>query len=138
MNGDSVAQDEQAITRLMHVYNWSTDAQDYERLAACFTADGTFIGVYGTWVMRAQLDGFAAAARARARVTPSRHFISAPVIEVDGDTATAVTALLVTRQSADGPSIGLTGEYHDDLVRVEGRWLFSRRRVVVDRTGSTA
>jgi hypothetical protein len=30
----------------------------------------------------------------------------------------------------------LTGEYHDDLLRVEGRWLFRQRRVVVDRPPS--
>ena len=79
----------------------------------------------------AELDEFATFASERALVSPSQHFISAPVIDVDGDTAKAVTALLVTRLSADGPTVVLTGEYHDKLVRIDGRWRFAERRVVV-------
>jgi uncharacterized protein (TIGR02246 family) len=116
----------------MHVYNWTTDAKDWERLASCFTEDGTFVGVYGSWVMRAQFEEFGARAETRANVRQTRHFISAPLIEIDGDTATAATALLVTLQTADGYSISLTGEYHDHLVRVDGQWLFRERKVVVD------
>ena len=128
------SEDEHAITRLMNIYNYATDSQDFVRLASCFTEDGRLHGAFGSWVMHQQIHEFAAFARDPAATAgPVRHFISNPIIDVDGDTARAVTSSLVTRVPVGGePRILLTGEYHDELVRVDGEWLFKVRRVVVD------
>ena len=127
------------ITQLMYEYNRATDHQDFDRLAACFTDTGVFVGAYATWTMRPQVREFAEFVRGRTKVGQVRHYISHPLIEIDGDTADAVTALLMTRLDEAGqPQVVLTGEYHDSLVRTDGRWLFELRTVVVDRTSSTA
>jgi hypothetical protein len=58
------------------------------------------------------------------------HWSSNPVIDVDGDTATAETDMLVVkRDDAGRPSITLVARYRDRLCRSENGWL------IVNRTG---
>jgi hypothetical protein len=129
----SISAAEWEIIQLMYEYNRATDHQDFERLAACFTETGVFVGAWATWTMRPQAHEFAEFVRNRTNVGEVRHFISHPLINVEGNTATAVTALLMTRLDGDGrPTVELTGEYHDLLTLVDGQWLFERRTVVVD------
>jgi hypothetical protein len=56
------------------------------------------------------------------------HRASNPVIDVDGDRATAETDLLVLGRGEDGRSrITLVARYRDRLVRKRGRWLIANR-----------
>jgi ketosteroid isomerase-like protein len=59
----------------------------------------------------------------------SSHLSANPIIEVDGDTATAETDFLVVRRDAEGrASCRLSGRYRDRLRRTDdGRWLFTLR-----------
>ncbi len=61
----------------------------------------------------------------------SIHVSSNPVVDVDGDTATAESDFLVVRRDADGRARAvLAGRYRDRLRRLDdGRW------VIVTRTG---
>ena len=61
---------------------------------------------------------------------PAAHWSSNPVIDVDGDTATAETDMLVVRRDETGrASIALVARYRDRLRRNEAGW------VIVNRTG---
>lgn len=61
----------------------------------------------------------------------SVHISSNPVIDVDGDTATAETDFLVVDRGEDGAARpSLVGLYRDEFRRVDGRWL------IYARTGS--
>jgi hypothetical protein len=123
------------INRLIAVYNDRTDVYDFEGVANCFTPDGVFHGAYGApWNMRADWRTMSEQADERAaKAGRTRHFVTNTLTELDGDRATSKSFLLVTRMPPKGPPvIALTGEYHDDLVRHEGRWLFARRVVVLD------
>jgi hypothetical protein len=61
-----------------------------------------------------------------------RHVISNLVIDVDG-TAAKATCYLLDFLTINGRTQLLSpGLYDCDLVRVEGEWLFKRRRVVMD------
>jgi ketosteroid isomerase-like protein len=68
----------------------------------------------------------------------SVHVMSNPIIEVDGDEATAESDFVVVNRGADGHAyISLVGRYRDRLRRQgDGRWLISKRTgVSVARPG---
>ncbi len=67
----------------------------------------------------------------------SVHLSSNPVIDVDGDTATAETDFLVVSRGEDGRAKPtLVGRYRDEFRRVEGSWLiYTRTGVSVARSG---
>ena len=56
------------------------------------------------------------------------HLVMNPVINVDGDTATAKSNWgFVTRSEKDAPVFEMLGRYIDELVRTADGWKFSRR-----------
>jgi hypothetical protein len=65
------------------------------------------------------------------------HWSSNPVIDIDGDRATAETDMIVVKRGDDGRTkITLAARYRDRLARHEGRWLFtSRTGVSIARPG---
>jgi ketosteroid isomerase-like protein len=67
----------------------------------------------------------------------SVHLCCNPVIDVDGDTATAETDFLVVNRGDDGRAKAtLAGRYRDEFRRVDGRWLiYTRTGVSVARPG---
>ena len=68
----------------------------------------------------------------------SVHVISNPIIDVDGDEATAESDFVVVNRDDDGRAyISLVGRYRDQLNRQpDGRWLIAKRTgVSVARPG---
>jgi ketosteroid isomerase-like protein len=63
------------------------------------------------------------------------HLLSEPYIEVDGNTATAETDLVIVAPSADGRlNIRAANRYYDRFRRAaDGRWLYTERRVETRR-----
>ncbi len=60
----------------------------------------------------------------------AKHLQMNTAIEIDGDTATAVTDLLTIQvRPEEGWSLGGAGQYIDALVREDGQWRFQRREV---------
>ena len=56
------------------------------------------------------------------------HLVLNPVIDVDGDTATAKSTWgFVTRSETDTPVLLMLGTYYDELRRTADGWKFSRR-----------
>ena len=52
------------------------------------------------------------------------------VLRIDGDRATGRASWRHTGKNAEGRmTIGGFGHYEDDLVKVDGEWLFARRRI---------
>jgi 3-phenylpropionate/cinnamic acid dioxygenase small subunit len=126
-DSSSQAEAERQIAALIYRYNAVLDATDYDGWAQCFAADGIFRGAHADWLVAV------AVSRRRAAAPNSRHFVTNILVEVDGDTARSRCHLFVTT-AADGgkPTMSLTGEYEDFLVRENGKWLFRERRVHVD------
>jgi hypothetical protein len=59
-----------------------------------------------------------------------RHHVTNLVLRIDGDRATGRAAWMHTGTNAEGRmTIGGFGHYEDDLVKVDGEWLFARRRI---------
>jgi 3-phenylpropionate/cinnamic acid dioxygenase small subunit len=58
----------------------------------------------------------------------SMHVSSNPIIDVDGDQATAESEFLVLQRDEQGHArITLAGRYRDRLRKIEGRWLITTR-----------
>ncbi len=108
-----------AIRELIAGYALTLDAGDVDECVALFAPDGEFI-VYGRSF--AGHDGVAAMFGNAPR---GLHLTGASRIEVRGDTATARTQVLFVRA---GDLHLRPALYDDDIVRLDGRWRFRRRR----------
>jgi uncharacterized protein (TIGR02246 family) len=126
--------DRTLINDLFVRYTTALDAGDVETIVACFTEDGALespaVGVYtGRQGIRAFAERFA---RFHERGAQLRHFITNLAVQLDGDTARATCYLLnvITR---DGKTEMMPpGRYDCRLAKVDGRWLFKHRLVVLD------
>jgi uncharacterized protein (TIGR02246 family) len=124
------------IERLFYEYRRHLDARDMHAYSRLFTRDGEWSGRTGDAVgpeaIRAMLE---------ANLTPNPpapgatgwHIVSNPLIDLDGDRATASTTwALIRRAEGDEPKVELLGHYDDELAREDGRWRFKRRRAHLD------
>jgi hypothetical protein len=59
-----------------------------------------------------------------------RHLVGEPVIEVSPLGCRAYSYCLIVRAGSDSASVASIGEYTDDCVKLNGRWLFARRRMI--------
>lgn len=132
--------DNYEIERLLHRYNDTVDSLDFEGWADCFATGGTFDGAYRSFVLPRDLEDFRAMSLGIMDQAPNiRHFTTNLVVDIDGDTAVARSFLLLISTPpcrADGTvpnsRIIQAGVYHDELVRVNGRWKIKLRKVSVD------
>ena len=61
-----------------------------------------------------------------------RHRIDTPMIEVDGDRATSVCYMTADFLLEKKNSVqALIGRYEDEFIRYEGRWMISRREIII-------
>ncbi|GAB3347982.1 nuclear transport factor 2 family protein [Amycolatopsis echigonensis] len=132
--GNDALVDKIAIEQLIHRYNRLTDEEDFEGWASCFAPDGVFHGAYEDFRAHADLDKFAEHARALIAKMPNlRHFVTNIECEVNGDTASVQSYLLMTSTSPSGESsIVMVGRSEDELVKIDGNWLFSSRTTRLD------
>jgi uncharacterized protein (TIGR02246 family) len=131
MNADRILRemaDKQAIQELMARYAERIDANDPEGAAACFAEDG--LGVYwrdcvGRAAIAERLAGILDAFHA------TSHHLSNVLIELDGDRATAQSYVYAFhRMAGTFASMHYWGRWVDELARIDGCWLFTRREVV--------
>ena len=122
------------ILDLLARYTYSGDCGRIDALAACFAEEGIleFPGGEGTGPA-----GVASALSGGTRnpaISFVRHHVTLPLIELDGDHATARSYFAVT--SDNGPDH--SGTYDDRLVRTPDGWRFAHRRVRVDWQAGTS
>jgi hypothetical protein len=111
------------------------DRGDLDGVASCFTEDGFIPSpVFGDFRGHAMIRDFAERTRRASREGPSqfRHFITTLIAMTDGDRGRATCYLLDYRTSGGKAELLSPGEYDCDLARVEGRWLFTERRITLD------
>ena len=127
-------EDRFAINDLFVRYTTALDTGDVDTIVACFTGDGALespmIGEYaGRDGIRAFSERFAAM---RQRGVQLRHVISNLAMTVNGDIAHA-TCYLTNILTVDGKSqLMPPGRYECELRRIDGEWLFRRRKVILD------
>ena len=135
------AQDRAEIEDLMSRYLFAMDYGDIDAYVATFTADGELEYASGTVVgheaIRKSVTGFKENIGKFYTVedgSPAtlRHVLLQAVIRVEGDRAW--TRSLWMEMANDGPGdsfkMGTFGIYEDEVVRQNGDWLFSKRRIL--------
>jgi ketosteroid isomerase-like protein len=132
-------EDERAILAALHSYGHAIDYGDEERYLDLWTDDAAF-DARGrspgdvTRVVRGReaLADFAA----RFSRPPEgwhKHLVIEPLIEVEGDSASATSYFAVLREEGSQPILWVFGRYRDTLVRcADGRWRFSLRIAEVE------
>lgn len=138
-------EDKEAINAVLERFFEYQEAGPIESYANLFAKDGELILRQGA--TRGGPEGFLrgragrggrggqTAGAAPARPAPRmRHLLSNAHIEVNGDTATAVSrfTLLVATEDNSGVRVGGHGRYHDRLVRENGQWKILRRVIARD------
>lgn len=121
------------IQQLFVDYGRHLDAGDFAAYAALFADDGeALLGPVGRAKGPSAIEAMMTEQLAD-RVGATYHLITSPVIELDGDEATAEVMWTVIERGDDGtPRVMATGRHRDQLVRERGRWRFRRRAGYVD------
>jgi uncharacterized protein (TIGR02246 family) len=122
-----------AITQLFIDYGEHLDAGDFAAYAQLFAEDGeVLLGAMGRAKGRAEIKELMTSTLA-ARVGSTFHIVSSPRIALDGNHATATVMWSVAVLADDGLArISMVGHHVDELVKLDGRWYFQRRRGMVN------
>jgi ketosteroid isomerase-like protein len=130
-----VLEDKDAIWGLFMEYKRHLDARDFHSYASLFTQDAVWVGNLGKATGPAEIEALLVRTM---EVYPSdrertHHMVMNPVVDVDGDTATALSNWgYVTRSETDAPVFEMLGHYVDELVRTSEGWKFHRREAYSD------
>jgi hypothetical protein len=139
--------DQLAIQQLWAHYATALDTMDPDAYAACFTADATISMNSGRVTPRAYIESELKAGVMKdapsdkhgRKWAPLRHVTTNLAVTITGNTATAQSYWLeiVSRgKTTDGkvipPTVLNMGRYEDQLVKQNGKWLFSQREVIAD------
>jgi ketosteroid isomerase-like protein len=120
------------IERLLMDYGKTLDARDFAAYSQLFATDGEWSGSIGTFKGPAQIEAamikaFKVGPAATAPGETNFHLMTNPMIDINGDHATAVSKWSFVRIVDGKPVIQLSGRYEDTLVREQGVWKFQRR-----------
>lgn len=130
MNDLEIWVEQQKIHELCARYTLTLDRHDIEGWIDCFTEEGVF--GFGDRALRGR-GKIAAYGRVHADLA-SRHLNTSLLFEIDssGKCATGQSAVVLTLAKRQGYKVAFLGRYDDEVVKVNGRWLFSRRWVIAD------
>ncbi len=134
MAQDDITRDKTEIAELIARYNYAIDHNDFQGWANCFAPEGVFDGMIGRFAAHGELEKFTASVKQLTAESPNlRHYVTNILTEVNGNEAQSRCFLLMTSTSKEGGTkIALAGEYEDQLVKRNGRWLFLKRKVLMD------
>jgi len=141
-NGSSYAEDRALIEDLQARYMFALDFGDLDRYVATFTEDGILDIGEGEWRGRDSIKHILASMPEREdppsepgtpELHPStgRHSITNIVLKIEGDTVYGRAYWF--HMSNDNPQcsakLNSYGHYEDVIVKVDGKWFFSKRKI---------
>lgn len=120
--------DEKAIERIIHDYAYFLDMNQPEKMAELFVDDcevsyAPNFGASGIEAYKKTLDGIGTF------FTATSHHVSGVVIDWISDNEAHVRAILLAihRYTRERPDGVLYGQYHDVVVKQDGKWKFKTR-----------
>ena len=122
--------EKQKIHELCALYTLTLDSHDIESWANCFTEEGVF--GFGDRALCGR-DKIAAYGRVHQQLL-SRHLNTSLLFEIDpsGERATGQSTVVLALGTRQGYKLAFLERYEDEVRKVDGKWLFSRRWVVAD------
>jgi len=137
---DSYARDRAEIEDLIARYLFAMDWNDYDTYAQCFAEDGVLdyaMGVQqGREHIRAEAKRFKENVGTifvthEGRPAKLRHVIGQRAIRIEGDRAwnTGFWFEMADNGAEGALKMGSFGHYEDELARIDGQWLFTRRKI---------
>jgi len=119
-----------AIREVLAEYCFCLDGGRFAEMAALFAPDGTWHTAFGKATGRAEIEALAHRVANRAGPRPrGAHLVTNIVIRLDGDRARVMSNWALAQNSPQGPIVSSGGAYEDDMVRLDGRWLFHYRKI---------
>jgi len=127
----TAVEDKEAIREVLAEYCFRLDDGRFAEMAALFTEDGTWDTAFGKATGRAAIAELASSLRTRAQQPRPRavHLVTNIAITLDGEHARVRSNWMVMQNDPQGPRIGSGGAYLDEMVRSEGSWRFSYRKI---------
>lgn len=134
-------EDRESIRTLLHSYGRYVDERNWQAFSELFAVDsGTWDGGMGIAAGRAAIIEMMESTigsdnniGANGQGVSNLHLISNEFIEVQGDTATALSKwVFVMTAEEGGPDVVFVGHYDDQLVKENGHWKFLYRKVSGD------
>ena len=121
-------------------YLFAMDYNDFDAYAECFAEDGVLDYAMGTTLGREAIRAEAKAFKAnigrifvdwQGHPAKLRHLVQHKAIRIEGDRAwnTGLWWEMTNGGPEGSPATPSFGTYEDELVRVDGRWLFKRRKI---------
>lgn len=126
--------DREQIQDLLTRYSYSISVRDFDTVATLFTPDASW-ELFGHPEMKTKFKGPSLPEGIKSIVVPTSSLIqmnSPALIEVNGDRAT--TAFTVNESGdikATNQYFTMFGRYNDEVVKVNGKWLFEARRFTI-------
>jgi 3-phenylpropionate/cinnamic acid dioxygenase small subunit len=127
----TAAEDKDAIREILAEYCFRLDDGRFSEMAALFTESGTWDTAFGRATGQAAIADLARGIRERAGEQRPRavHLVTNVSIVLDGENARVRSNWTVVQNSPEGPKIGSGGAYQDELIKVQGQWLFRYRKI---------
>lgn len=119
-----------AIEQLRNRYCLHVDLEQWREAAALFAEDGAYIGALGQADGRAAIEALFAAS-VPGHMKRAWHHTHNAVTELSGDRATGVVSHELFFIMNRRPKMAL-GRYEDDYRKEGGKWLFARRKTIID------
>lgn len=147
---DSYAEDRAEIQELQGRYLFAMDWRDADTYASTFTEDGVLDWARGVEKGRAAIraavlgmretDAKEAAKTPGKRPAKRRHNITNTIIKIDGNKALSRSYWTSYYNNNDqrAPQIDGYGHYEDELVKQNGKWLFTKRKIFNEAMDSRA
>jgi 3-phenylpropionate/cinnamic acid dioxygenase small subunit len=131
MSTSTAAEDKDAIREILAEYCFRLDDGRFSEMAALFTESGTWDTAFGRATGRAAIADLARGIKERAGEQRPRavHLVTNVSIVLDGENARVRSNWTVVQNSPEGPKIGSGGAYQDELIKVQGQWLFRYRKI---------
>jgi ketosteroid isomerase-like protein len=125
-------EDRLAIQDLIARYAWALDTGDIDGVANCFTTDGVVIEEVfedpDRWEGRDGVRALAEHYRTSAGFPGRQHHVSQSIVTGDSQRCAVKSFAFVTECRGEPPyTLRFTGYYDDQIVKIDGPWLFKER-----------
>lgn len=136
--GGSPAADKLAVTELLYRYGELVDAGDFDGVGALL-GRATFMGVPGAQQIAALFASTTRRYPESGNTPRTRHLVLNPIVDLDGDSATARSTFCVVQQTETVPLQPIVvGRYRDAFGRDEAGWYFTERIVDIEMLGDVS